>query len=238
MIRLPWLAPDDEDTPLPPPEYALREPDGLLAGGGSLSPKRLIDAYRCGIFPWYSAGQPILWWSPDPRAVLLPTHLKVSRSLRKRIRQARYTITYDQAFPAVVAACAAPRRGADGTWITQQMQRAYLHLHELGVAHSAEAWLNGVLVGGLYGVALGRVFFGESMFSRATDASKVAFVQLVQHLADHGYMLIDCQVHSEHLASLGAEDIPRREFIDLLKHWCDAPPLPGAWSTGTGDEGC
>lgn len=224
-----WLDPTD-DTAFPPLEHALRRPNGLLAVGGNLSPRRLIAAYRGGIFPWYEEGQPILWWSPDPRSVLFPERLKVSRSLRKSLNRRAFEVTLDAAFDAVVTGCAAPRADAAGTWITPDMQSAYQRLHRLGWAHSAETWVDDELVGGLYGVALGCVFFGESMFTRRTDASKVAFVHLVRKLTSWGFAVIDCQMHSEHLASLGAECIPRPEFIELLERWRDVPSrAPARW---------
>lgn len=209
-----WLPRGRADTPFPPVESALHDPNGLLAAGGDLSPERLLRAYRQGIFPWYSDGQPILWWSPDPRAVLFPEHLHISRSLRKVLRKSPYAITFDQDFSAVIHGCrAAPRKQGPGTWIVTEMVQAYCRLHDQGHAHSIECWQAGRLVGGLYGVALGEVFFGESMFSLAPDASKIALV----HLARSGrYRLIDCQQPSEHLARLGAECIPRREFTRLL----------------------
>ena len=211
----------------PPVSRSLTEPNGLLALGGDLSPARLRVAYRRGIFPWFSEGQPILWWSPDPRAVLYPGDIRVSRSLRKVLRQERFEIRVDTAFDAVVQACAAPRASGDGTWITQDMASAYAWLHREGAAHCVETWQNGVLVGGLYGVALGGVFFGESMFSLAADASKVALVAL----ARMGFRLIDCQVPSEHLARMGAVEIPRPLFLAHLDAWCEAPgpalALPG-----------
>ncbi|MEO6696524.1 MAG: leucyl/phenylalanyl-tRNA--protein transferase, partial [Gammaproteobacteria bacterium] len=179
-----WLSPEDQI--FPDVNLALREPDGLLALGGDLSPERLLAAYRKGIFPWYNEGQPILWWSPDPRAVLFPSRVKISRSLRKTLRQGRYRITLDQAFRSVIEGCAAPRNGVPGTWISRAMMEAYTELHERGYAHSVEAWRDGQLVGGLYGVALGRVFFGESMFSRSPDASKVALASLARQLAVWG----------------------------------------------------
>lgn len=215
-----WLDADDKGYAFPPVEYALREPDGLLAVGGDLAPERILSAYRQGIFPWFSPGQPILWWSPDPRAVLLPEKLKVSRSLRKTINKGGFQVTFDTAFEQVIRACATtPRRGQPGTWITGEMQQAYIKLHRMGYAHSAESWSGDELVGGLYGLRLGRVFYGESMFSRRTDASKVAFVHLVRKLQEEGVMLIDCQVTTDHLLSLGAEEIPRRRFIELLQRY-------------------
>lgn len=213
-----WLDPRDSTQPFPPVAQALTEPNGLLAIGGDLSPARLLTAYRHGIFPWYSGDQPILWWSPDPRAVLFPEKLKVARSLRKTLDKEVFRVTFDQAFARVIEACATtPRRGQAGTWITPAMQQAYLALHRLGHAHSVECWSGAELVGGLYGIRIGRVFCGESMFSRVTDASKVAFVHLVRRLQEEGVVLIDCQVTTVHLLSLGAEEIPRRDFIRLLR---------------------
>lgn len=216
-----WLPRDDDGAAFPPVDLALRDPDGLLAFGGSLSVQRLLHAYRQGIFPWYSEGQPIMWWSPDPRAVLFPDELNISRSLRKTLKKDLYSVTLDTAFAEVMDACAAPREDDAGTWITDDMKDAYYNLHQQGHAHSVEAWQDGELVGGLYGVAIGKVFFGESMFTRRTDASKVAFVHLVQQLKKWGYALIDCQVHSGHLASLGATNIPRSKFISLLNEHCN-----------------
>jgi len=216
-----WISPGDSSLDFPDVSLALREPDGLLAVGGDLTPDRILSAYRRGIFPWYSDKQPILWWSPDPRTVLFPARLKVSRSLRKTLRQARLRVTMDQAFRAVIAACAAPRPGSSGTWITRAMSDAYSALHETGCAHSVECWLENRLVGGLYGVSTGRVFFGESMFSRVPDASKVAFAWLVRQLKAWDIGLVDCQVYSAHLASLGAEQIPRADFIKYLDVLCE-----------------
>jgi leucyl/phenylalanyl-tRNA--protein transferase len=224
-----WIDPRDETLQFPDPSLALKEPNGLLAVGGDLAPERLIAAYQHGIFPWYNHNQPILWWSPDPRAVLFPARLKVSRSLRKTLRRRPFEVTADQAFAEVIAACSAPRKDASGTWITQAMKQAYIRLHQLGLAHSVECWREGKLLGGLYGVAIGRVFFGESMFSHASDASKVAFVYLVRQLQDWGYAAIDCQVHSAHLQSLGAETIPRAAFQELLGQWCPVAGRPGPW---------
>lgn len=227
-----WLEPGDAAAEFPPVEAALRDPDGLLALGGDLAPTRLLSAYRQGIFPWYSEDQPILWWSPDPRMVLRPDELKISRSLRKSLRKNLFRITLDSDFAAVMAACAEPRADGLGTWITHEMYRAYRQLHELGYAHSVEAWQDGQLVGGLYGVALGRVFFGESMFARATDASKVAFVHIVEQLRRWGFVLIDCQVHTGHLASLGATPLPRSEFVGLLRRHAVPPDPRGHWHWG------
>lgn len=211
---------DKADVAFPDPSLALAEPDGLLAIGGDLSPGRLLTAYRFGIFPWYSDGQPILWWSPNPRCILTPDRLHLSRSLKKRLRRNDMTVTFDQAFVEVIRACAQPREDQPGTWITPAMQQAYIRLHQLGYAHSIEAWQEGELVGGLYGIALDRAFFGESMFSRRTDASKVAFVRLVQQLSDWGFELIDCQVSSTHLHSLGAYNISREDFLQRLDRLC------------------
>ncbi|WFP50526.1 leucyl/phenylalanyl-tRNA--protein transferase [Methylomonas sp. EFPC3] len=228
-MQLTLLDSDQPEQAFPPLDKALKEPNGLLAFGGCLSPKRIVNAYRHGAFPWFNPGEPILWWSPDPRLVLFPEHLQVSRSLTKTLRKGRFEIRYDTAFKEVIAACAAPRSDSGGTWITEDMCRAYLTLHHLGIAHSCEAWLDGKLAGGLYGLAIGQVFFGESMFHRETDASKVAFVNLVERLSGWGYRLIDCQVRSEHLLSLGAEEIPRQRFAELLEQLCRQAPAAEAW---------
>jgi leucyl/phenylalanyl-tRNA--protein transferase len=227
MSALAWLDPADGD--FPPVETALAEPNGLLAVGGDLRPGRLLAAYRRGIFPWYGAGQPILWWSPDPRAVLFPEAIRTSRSLRKTLKRGEFRVTMDEAFPEVMRQCAGPRRSGDGTWIDTDMMRAYERLHELGHAHSVECWRECALVGGLYGVAVGRVFSGESMFSRRPDASKVALVALARQLERWGYRLIDCQLESEHLARMGAVNLPRSEFIGLLRRWAAGPERPGPW---------
>ncbi|VAW80996.1 Leucyl/phenylalanyl-tRNA--protein transferase [hydrothermal vent metagenome] len=224
-----WIPPDDADIEFPDASQALSEPDGLLAVGGDLSPERLLNAYRNGIFPWYSDGQPILWWSPDPRTVLYPPQVKVSRSLRKLLRQERFELSYDRAFERVIRACATPRKDGAGTWITESMIEAYATLHRLGHAHSVECWQAGELVGGLYGVSIGRAFFGESMFSRERDASKVAFVKLAQQLVDWRFGLVDCQVYSLHLASLGAITIPRAQFLQHLDTLCSENPVASAW---------
>ncbi|MDO9311017.1 MAG: leucyl/phenylalanyl-tRNA--protein transferase [Nitrosomonas sp.] len=200
----------------PPVENALSEPNGLLAVGGDLSPQRLLEAYSRGIFPWFNEDDPILWWSPDPRMVLFPNELKISRSLRKTLKKDHYQIRTDCSFTQVMHACAAPRKGQAGTWIHPKMVAAYTILHEMGLAHSIETWMDGVLVGGLYGVSLGKVFFGESMFSLVPDASKIAFVHLVKQLQCWEYGLIDCQVKTGHLASLGAREISRVEFGQKL----------------------
>ena len=228
-MRLPWLDPDDDNQPFPTIDRALREPDGLLAAGGSLTPRRLLRAYQQGIFPWYSAGQPILWWSPDPRLVLFPEVVNVSRSLRQTLKKGRFTLTADAAFPAVIAACAAPRAGIAGTWITPEINRAYCRLHRLGHAHSIETWCEGQLVGGLYGVAIGRVFFGESMFSAMSDASKAALVVLAAQLRRWSFALIDCQVRTEHLMRMGAVDISRATFQQLLERQSGLPGRDGLW---------
>lgn len=220
---------DNPSDPFPDVELAETEPNGLLAVGGDLSDERLINAYRHGIFPWYSEGQPILWWSPDPRTVIFPDELKVSRSLRKTIRKGHFKVTVDHAFSQVVRRCAEPRPDQDGTWLLPEMQLSYLRLHRAGLAHSIEVWKDDELVGGLYGIALGRVFFGESMFSRVTDASKVALVHLVNLTREWGFRLIDCQVYSSHLISLGAREISRREFNGLLNRWTNEAGRPGLW---------
>ncbi len=213
-----WIT---EDAPLdafPDVSFAMIQPNGLLAVGGDLRPDRLLHAYRRGIFTWFSDAQPILWWAPDPRAVLLPEAIKISRSLEKRLRREVFQVTFDRAFPRVIEACAAPRSRQNDTWITTPMVAAYCELHTRGVAHSVECWQDGALAGGLYGVAIGKIFFGESMFSRVSDASKVALATLCRS----GYELIDCQLPSDHLTRMGATDIPRREFMNLLLHWRDA----------------
>lgn len=227
---IPWLGPTD---PFPPLAHALTDPDGLLAAGGTLDARRLIDAYRRGIFPWSSEGQPLLWWSPDPRMVLFSDEFKVSRSLAKRIREQRFEIRVDAAFDAVMVECARPRDGQAGTWITSAMRRAYGELHRLGYAHSVEAWREARLVGGLYGVALGRVFFGESMFARESDASKVALAHLVAMLRERGVPIVDCQQETAHLASLGARPIPRAEFAAILGELIHSTAPPPGWRVGT-----
>jgi len=224
---IPWL---DGDAPFPPLAQALAVPNGLLCAGGDLSPQRIVEAYRRGIFPWFSAGQPILWWSPDPRMVLFPAEFRISRSLRRSLRAARYEVRLDSAFPAVIRACAeTPRTGQPGTWITPEMQRAYRQLFELGVAHSVETWVEGRLVGGLYGMAIGRMFYGESMFAHATDASKIAAAHLARFLEGQGFGMIDCQMNTPHLASLGAREIPRRDFIVRLRELVVSETPPGRW---------
>ena len=224
---IPWLESVDA---FPPLEQALIEPNGLLCAGGDLSAQRLLLAYRQGIFPWYSVGEPILWWSPDPRMVLVPSEFKISRSLQRTLRAGIYQIQLDSNFPAVMRFCAqTPRNGQVGTWITAEMQAAYGKLHELGFAHSVETWMNGKLVGGLYGLAIGKMFYGESMFSHATDASKLALAHLTRFLTEQGFGLIDCQMNTPHLASLGAREIPRSEFITQLLALTAVLPLNGRW---------
>lgn len=224
---IPWLT---SNTPFPPLDTALHEPNGLLAAGGDLSPQRLLAAYRHGIFPWYSPGQPILWWSPQPRMVLFPQELKVSRSLAKRLRRGDYQIRIDSAFRAVMEACAvSPRPDQDGTWIVPELVEAYCQLHALGYAHSVETWIDGELAGGLYGVSIGRMFYGESMFHRVTDASKIAVAHLVQFMVQRGYGMIDCQMQTTHLASLGAREIPREEFAQRLTALVNSPDQFEPW---------
>ncbi len=216
MRTITWLSPHDAPEWFPPPEQALEEPAGLLAAGGDLSPQRLVAAYRRGIFPWYSPGQPVLWWSPDPRAVLFPEEFHCSRSLAKSLRNAGFTLSLDADFEGVIDGCAAPRAASPGTWITSEMRAAYLALHRRGQAHSIEVCMAGALVGGLYGVRLGGVFFGESMFSRQRDASKAALAHLVALCRRNNLAVIDCQMPSRHLQSLGVRSIPRAQFQALL----------------------
>jgi leucyl/phenylalanyl-tRNA--protein transferase len=218
-----------EGTPFPPVERALRDPNGLLAAGGDLSPARLLEAYRHGIFPWFNADDPILWWSPDPRMVLFPQEFKISRSLRKTLRNRQYEVRADTAFEQVMRACAAPRDGHHGTWIHDEMIAAYSALHRMGHAHSIETWIAGELVGGLYGMAIGRMFYGESMFSRRSDASKIALAHLAAQLARWNFGMIDCQMNTRHLASLGAREIPRAEFIARLQELVNYPDLAMPW---------
>lgn len=226
MKTITWLSPQDEPEWFPPLERALDEPAGLLAAGGDLSMARLLAAYRRGIFPWYSPGQPVLWWSPDPRAVLFPEEFRCTRSLAKRIRNGGFECAIDRDFRGVIEACAAPRLHSVGTWITPEMLAAYVDLHRRGYAHSIETYEAGKLVGGLYGVRLGRVFFGESMFSRQRDASKVALARLVETCVAAGIVIIDCQMASTHLESLGSRRIPRTRFQALLREHASLAPLP------------
>lgn len=223
------LSSQSDDLRFPPVHFS--SPEGLLAIGGDLRCERLLAAYRQGIFPWYNSGQPILWWSPDPRAVLFPHKLKISRSLRKTVRKGAFRVTLDTDFRQVIESCAAPRRNNPdlGTWITPEMMEAYRELHARGYGHSVESWLGDRLVGGLYGVAVGSVFFGESMFSFVTDASKVAFVHVVRQLERWGFTLIDCQLSSSHLASLGAEDMARSEFLRRVQVATALPTRLGPW---------
>lgn len=212
----------------PPPDHA--EPDGLLAIGGDLASDRLLLAYQLGIFPWYGDGVPILWWSPDPRLVLEPGDFHVSRRLRRTLRKGKFQVTMDRSFAAVIGACATvPRSGQNGTWITRDMQRAYIRLHELGYAHSVESWLDGNLVGGIYGVSLGKCFFGESMFSYESDASKAAIAVLVRHLDKWQFHLLDAQVKTGHLLSLGAKEMPRKNFMQKLQVALQLPTMRGRW---------
>lgn len=217
-------------TFFPPVDTALAEPNGLLAMGGDLSATRLLEAYRHGIFPWFNPGEPILWWCPDPRMVLVPGEVRVTRSLAKRIRNGGFEVRVDSAFAEVMRACAAPREDAGGTWISPAMIAAYSRLFDAGYAHSVETWRDGRLVGGLYGVAIGRMFYGESMFSREGDASKVALVRLAQQLQRWDFGLIDCQMETPHLASMGARTMPRTAFTARLTELVNLPHLPGPWS--------
>jgi leucyl/phenylalanyl-tRNA--protein transferase len=227
---IPFLRLGDPPDAFPPLEQALRDPDGLLCAGGDLSAARLIEAYRRGIFPWYSEGQPILWWSPDPRAVLFPAEFRVSRSLGKTLRNRGFETSVNRAFTEVIARCGDSHLRPEGTWISSEMQSAYLALHRLGFAHSVETWLDGRLVGGLYGVGLGQVFFGESMFSVERDASKAALKRLVDEAVARGVELIDCQVTSPHLESMGARCVPRANFRALLSRAIPAAGTPRAWT--------
>ena len=220
----------ERDEPFPDPAAALKDPNGLLCAGADLSAGRLLDAYRHGIFPWYSGGEPILWWSPDPRMVLFCDELKVARSLAKSVRNKGFEVRIDTAFSEVTKACAGPRKGEAGTWLGKDMRAAYLALHRAGHAHSFETWQADRLVGGLYGVAIGRAFFGESMFSRATDASKVALVALVEELRRRGFPMIDCQQRTPLLASLGAREIPRSQFLRRVTALVNYPEQPGTWT--------
>lgn len=218
---IPWL--QNSSDPFPPIDEALVDPNGLLAAGGGLTKQRLISAYRSGIFPWYSPGEPVLWWSPDPRCVLISDQLHISRSMRKRLKRKDYEVCFDRNFPAVIEACSEPRNDGEGTWITREMKHAYCGLHEQGLAHSIEVYIDNQLVGGLYGIAMGKLFFGESMFSRSRDASKIAFIKMVEQLRNWGYVLIDCQVSNDHLFSLGATEIARDEFMSYLDQYRDVP---------------
>ena len=215
-----WVAYNVIADDFPSVDSALRDPDGLLAIGGDLSVPRLLEAYRRGIFPWYSEGQPILWWSPNPRCVIELHNFRVSRSLRRKLHGGKYRVSFNCAFAEVMQQCAMPRPGSDGTWITRDVSASYLQLHKLGFAISVETWHGDVLCGGLYGVVIGKVFFGESMFSRESDASKIALAHLVEALQLNNFRIIDCQVHSRHLQSLGATPMERGKFINLLNRYC------------------
>ena len=223
---IPWL---DARDPFPPVTRALTDPNGLLAAGGDLTPERLLEAYRNGIFPWYSDEQPLLWWSPDPRMVLIPAEFRVARSLKKRLQRRDYAVRADTAFEQVMRGCAAPRAGQGGTWITDEMLSGYGALHRLGHAHSIETWIGDELAGGLYGVAIGRMFYGESMFTRATDASKIALAHLVRQIKRWGFELIDCQMQTPHLARFGAREIPRAAFMRKLAELVNYPASSGKW---------
>jgi len=224
---IPWLGNTDS---FPPLELALCEPNGLLCAGGDLTPPRIVRAYVNGIFPWYSPGEPILWWSPDPRMVLFPAEFRISHSLRKTLRKGNYRVRLDTCFKAVIQACARKHRsGQTGTWITPEIQAAYVRLHELGYAHSVETWIGERLAGGLYGIAIGKMFYGESMFAHAANASKIAVAHLARFLGEQGFGMIDCQMSTAHLASLGAREIPRDDFIRGLRRLTAVPPLCGRW---------
>ena len=226
-----WIDPETAGgNPFPDPATALNDPEGLLALGGNLEPATLLAAYRHGIYPWYGPGECIQWWTPNPRMVLCPIGLKISRSLRRAIRRKTFSITIDQDFPAVIQACAEPRGDDSGTWIDAAMIDAYCRMHELGYAHSVEAWCGEELVGGLYGMAIGCVFFGESMFSRRTDASKVCLAHIVDKLDKWNFQLIDCQMHTSHLEGLGATLIARSDFDTLLDQYCELPPGEASWA--------
>ena len=225
-----FLLDENPNTPFPDVSLAEKEPDGLLAVGGDLTPQRLIQAYQLGIFPWFTEGEPILWWSPDPRTVLYPEKIRISRSLRKTLRKKVYRVSFDHNFDDVIQGCAAPRDDSPGTWLVPEMIEAYHQQHQLGLAHSVEVWKNDQLVGGLYGMAIGGVFFGESMFSRARDSSKVALVYLSKQLQEWGFKMIDCQVYTRHLASLGAEEIPRQLFCRDLHSWTRLEGRIGSWA--------
>ncbi len=223
---IPWLSHPDQ---FPLPEAALREPNGLLAAGGAINPSWLLAAYRCGIFPWYMPEEPILWWSPNPRMVLFPSELHVGRSLAKVMRNRAYTIRFDTVFREVMLSCAAPRTDSHGTWISDDVLEGYCALHRLGYAHSIETWIEGELAGGLYGVALGGVFYGESMFARRPDASKIAFAYLVPWLQQQGFSLIDCHMRTHHLARFGGREIPRGEFCMHLAQLVTLRREPALW---------
>lgn len=228
-VRLHWLDPRDPRQTFPPAHLAMRNPNGLLAIGGDLKPERLVQAYSQGIFPWFNPNEPILWWCPDPRAIFEPGGVHLSRSLQRTLRRGEFALSLDRAFDAVLDGCAAPRTGSHGTWLGTEMKRAYTQLFERGLCHSVEVWRHGTLIGGLYGVALGQAFFGESMFSRETDASKIALSQLAHQLDAWGYTLIDCQIASPHLQRMGALTLPRERFLLRLREAINAPGRTGRW---------
>ena len=228
---LPWLDANNECADFPHPEQALKDPDGLLAVGGDLSTTRILNAYKNGIFPWYSAEQPILWWSPNPRGVLWPRDFIVHKSLKRLINKG-WKVTYDQDFEAVIRACAEPRADNNGTWVTEDMIQAYCELHQLGFAHSIEVWHADKLVGGVYGIAVGKLFAGESMFSRQTGGSKIALLYLAAYLDSWDYALIDTQLPTEHLSSLGGCSIPRADYLSLVEANCNQPVAKQAWRAG------
>lgn len=230
ILDLPRLG-DDPDAPFPPGRQALDAPNGLLAWGGDLHPRRLLAAYRAGIFPWYSEGQPLLWWSPAPRCVILPAEVHLSRRTRRRYNSGRYRLSVDCAFEQVIAACAEPRAYERGTWITPELQAAFTRLHRMGHAHSVEVWQGETLRGGIYGLAVGAVFFGESMFSRSVDASKIALVALCRLLEDEDFGLLDCQVGNPHLFRMGAVELSRKNFERRLRQLVDEPRATGSWRT-------
>ncbi|MCK6392248.1 leucyl/phenylalanyl-tRNA--protein transferase [Zoogloea sp.] len=223
---IPWLG---DHPAFPPLSRALREPNGLLAAGGALTPEWLLAAYQRGIFPWFNDGEPILWWSPNPRMVVFPDEVRITRSLHKTLRKGDYEVRLDHDFAGVIRACAAPREPGGRTWITPEIQAAYIRMHQLGYAHSVETYMNGALVGGLYGMALGQAFFGESMFSRRTDASKIAFAHLTRFLEQRNFRVLDCQMTTRHLASLGGREIARDEFAKLLDAFADVTSPPARW---------
>lgn len=229
LLDLPCLG-DDPGSPFPPTHSALRSPKGLLAWGGDLDPHRLLAAYRLGIFPWFSPGEPILWWSPAPRCVIFPEEVHLSKRTRQRYNSGQFEVSADRSFGEVIAACAEPREGQNGTWISDEMQVAYGRLHELGHAHSVEVWCDGRLAGGIYGLALGRIFFGESMFSRETDASKIALVALCRQLQQWNFGLLDCQVPNPHLMSLGAKTLTRPVFEEQLRSCLAQDGETGSWN--------
>lgn len=229
MLDLPQLG-MEPDAPFPPTDTALEVPNGLLAWGGDLDPKRLLAAYARGIFPWYTYGQPLLWWSPAPRCVIFPSDIHLSRRTRRRFNTGRFKLTADTACRDVIEACALPRHGETGTWITNEMQRAFIELHKRGHAHSVEVWQDDQLAGGIYGLAIGRIFFGESMFSKRTDASKVALIALCQELVRRGYTLLDCQILNPHLVRMGAVEISRSEFESRLAHGVSVVRDPVSWT--------